>query len=268
MNRQWMYGDRCTSDYIEGLHNFLEVAEANKQNGFMYCPCTVCENTKDYSDSKTLHLHLLEKGFMPHYNVWTKHGESGVMMEDNEEEKDDDNYPREYGDTATGEAEDQEAPDDVPDDDLRRVIVDAQRECESEKEKLKFDRMLEDHKKRLYPNCEDGNTKLGTTLELLQWKAENGLSDKGFEKLLKIMKKKLPKDNKLPDSTYEAKKVLCSLGLEVQKIHACPNDCILYRGEYEELNACPVCGALRYKIKRDDPGDVEGERPGRGFLPR
>ena len=24
---------------------------------------------------------------------------------------------------------------------------------------------------------------------------------------------------------------------------------------------CPVCGALRYKISRDDPGDVEGERP-------
>ncbi len=122
--------------------------------------------------------------------------------------------------------------------------------------------MLEDQKKGLYPNCEDDNTKLGTTLELLQWKAENGVADKAFEKLLKIMKNKLPKDNELPDSTYEAKKDVCPLGLEVQKIHACPNDCILYRGEeYENLNACPVCGALRYNIRRDDPGDVEGERP-------
>ena len=75
------------------------------------------------------------------------------------------------------------------------------------------------------------------------------------------MKKKLPKDNELPDSTYEAKKVLCSLGLEVQKIHACPNDYMLYRGEYGNMNACPVWGALRYKIRRDDPGDVEGECP-------
>ena len=51
----------------------------------------------------------------------------------------------------------------------------------------------------------------------------------------------------------------------MQKIHACINDCILYRGEkYENLNSCPVCGALRYKIRRDDPGDVEGEpRPGK-----
>ena len=49
--------------------------------------------------------------------------------------------------------------------------ADARTQCESQKEKLKFDRMLEDHKKGLYPNCEDGNTKLGTTLELLQCKA-------------------------------------------------------------------------------------------------
>jgi hypothetical protein len=116
--------------------------------------------------------------------------------------------------------------------------------------------------KKLYPNCKDGNTKLGTTLELLQWKAETSLSDKGFEKLLKIMKMKLPKDNEFPDSMYEAKKILCPLGLEVQKIHACINDGILYRGEeYENLEACTVCTALGYKIRRDDPGDVDGEPP-------
>ena len=122
-------------------------------------------------------------------------------------------------------------------------------------------RMLGDHKKLLYPNCEADKKKLGTTLELLQWKAENGVSDKGFGKLLVMIKNMLPKDNELRESTYEAKKVVCPLGLEVQKIHACPNDCILYRDEYEDLNTCPVCGALRYKISRDDPGDVEGERP-------
>ena len=45
----------------------------------------------------------------------------------------------------------------------------------------------------------------------------------------------------------------------MQKIHTCPNDCILYRGEYENLEACHVCSALRYKIRRDDPGDVDGQ---------
>ena len=71
------------------------------------------------------------------------------------------------------------------DDDLRRVIVDVHNKAETAKEKEKLERMLEDHKKLLYPNCEDGNKKLGSTLELLQWKAENGVHDKGFDKLLK-----------------------------------------------------------------------------------
>ncbi|KAK1660581.1 hypothetical protein QYE76_048740 [Lolium multiflorum] len=212
--------------------------------------------------------HLLRSGFMPSYYCWTKHGERGVMMEDNEEEEeDDDGYPNfpEYDDTAEGnednEVEDQEAPDEPADDDLGRAIADARRECETEKERLAFDKMIEDHNKLLYPTCEDGHKKLGSTLELLQWKAENGVTDSGFGKLLTIIKRKLPRGNELPASTYEAKKIVCPLGLDVQKIHACINDCILYRGEYENLDACPVCTALRYKIRRDDPGDVEGERP-------
>jgi len=48
----------------------------------------------------------------------------------------------------------------------------------------------------------------------------------------------------------------------VQKIHACPNDCILYRGEeYENLDAFLVCSASWYKIRRDDPSDVKDEHP-------
>jgi hypothetical protein len=74
------------------------------------------------------------------------------MMEDNEEE-DDDMYP-EYGDTTTGkakaegtgEAEDEEASDELADD-LCRAIVDAHREAESVNEKRKLKGMLEDHKK-------------------------------------------------------------------------------------------------------------------------
>ncbi|KAK1678941.1 hypothetical protein QYE76_039789 [Lolium multiflorum] len=108
----------------------------------------------------------------------------------------------------------------------------------------------------------EGEEELGCTLDLLRWKAQEGVADSGFENLLKMLKNMFPKNNELPASTYEAKKVVCPLGLEVLKIHACINDCILYRGEYENLNECPVCTALRYKIRGDDPGDdVEGEKP-------
>ena len=101
-------------------------------------------------------------------------------MEDNEEEGDDDNYPGfpEYGDAFMRKAE--EEAHDEPADELVRTIDDARRDCETAKEKEKFDRMLDDHKKALYPNCENGLKKLGSTLELLQWKEECGLSDSRF----------------------------------------------------------------------------------------
>ena len=41
----------------------------------------------------------------------------------------------------------------------------------------------------------------------------------------------------------------------------------MHSTEYEKLDACPVCHASRYKIRRDDPSDVEGddERPRKGI---
>ncbi|KAK1661339.1 hypothetical protein QYE76_049498 [Lolium multiflorum] len=255
----------------EGVNSFLLVAEANKsKQGFMCCPCLKCKNEKDYSCSRDIKSHLLRFGFMSSYNVWTKHGEEGVMMEDGDEEEDNDDQYRsmfsECFDTAMDDNEEEggeeQASDDPVDDDLRRAISDARRDCGTDKERLQFDKMLEDHHKLLYPGCEDGHRKLGSILELLKWKAEVGVTDSGFEKLMIILKKLFPRNNELPVSTYEAKKLVCPLGLDVQKIHACINDCILYRGEkYENLNKCPICGALRYKIRKDDPGDVEGEPP-------
>jgi hypothetical protein len=54
------------------------------------------------------------------------------------------------------EEQGEEHASDVPADDLGQVIVDAHIDCESEKEREKLERMLDDHKYNLYPNCEDG----------------------------------------------------------------------------------------------------------------
>ena len=187
-------------------------------------------------------------------------------MEDNEEVDYDDNFPTHAGlgafdDDTVMEEPEADAVENEPTDDLGQALRDAREDCDNEKERIKFQQMLEDHRKLLYPGCEDGLKKLGTTLELLQWKATHGVSDKRFGELSKLLKKMLPKDNEMPSTTYEVKQLVCPLGLEVQKIHACPKDCILYRGDYENLDVCPVCGALCYKIRKDDPGEVEGERP-------
>ena len=53
--------------------------------------------------------------------------------------------------------------------------------------------------------------------------------------------------NALPTSRDEAKKMISKLGLDYNVIHACPNDCILYRGGYDNEEKCPKCGTLHYK---------------------
>nr|CAH66075.1 H0215E01.3 [Oryza sativa] len=200
---------------------------------------------------------------MPSYNCWTSHGEQGIEMK--EDEVEDDNildFAQYVGfeGNQTGEEERDADGNDVADD-LGQMLQDAKEDCESEKGAHKLDKMLEDHRMSLYPGCEQGHKKLDTTLEFLQWKVKNGVSDKAFGDLLKLVKNILPEENKLPETTYETKKIVCPLGLEVQKIHTCPNDCILYHGEeYENLEACPVCKALRYKIRRDDLGEVDGNK--------
>jgi len=62
----------------------------------------------------------------------------------------------------------------------------------------------------------------------------------------------LQEENTLPKSYCEVKKILCPMGIKYQKIHACPNDCILYRHDYEEMHKCPRCGASWYKVNDDD----------------
>jgi hypothetical protein len=109
--------DRRSPEFIRGVHEFINVAKTNTQNGFMCYPCVLCKNENDYSYSRILHEHLFTSGFMPNYICWTKHGERCVIMEeDDEEEGDDDNIIirgfAEYGafdDTAMGEVEEEVA---------------------------------------------------------------------------------------------------------------------------------------------------------------
>ena len=60
----------------------------------------------------------------------------------------------------------------------------------------------------------------------------------------------LPVNNEMPLSMYEAKKALNALEMEYKKIHACPNDFILYRKELNDASSCPPCGMSRWKVNK------------------
>jgi hypothetical protein len=87
-------------------------------------------------------------------------------------------------------------------------------------------------------------------------KASNGWSDCSFKELLTLLKDMLPQGNAVPETVYEVKQIIYPLGLEVEKIHTCKNDCILYRApEYEDLEKCPICGLDRFNHRKDGGDD-------------
>jgi hypothetical protein len=66
----------------------------------------------------------------------------------------------------------------------------------------------------------------------------------------------LPERNQIVESVYDAKKIINPLGIEVEKIHACKNSCILFCGDYADLDKCSKCGCDRYNKKKDGGDDT------------
>ncbi|GJW69676.1 hypothetical protein Tco_0126593 [Tanacetum coccineum] len=56
------------------------------------------------------------------------------------------------------------------------------------------------------------------------------------------------KGYKLPSSYYAIKKTFKTIRLGYESIHACVNDCFLFRGEYnKDVHFCPMCKTSRWK---------------------
>jgi hypothetical protein len=124
-------------------------------------------------------------------------------------------------------------------------------------EPVKYKKMIKDSNKSFYHGCATQYTGLFVMIKLFQLKASNGWSDCSFKELLMLLKNMLPQGNTVPETVYEVKQIICLLDLEVEKIHACKNDCILYREpKYEDLDKCPIYGLDRFN-RRKDSGDDE-----------
>jgi len=176
-----------------------------------------------------IRTHLIYDGISPSYTKWIWHGELPQMS----------SIPP----TATV--------DEQVGDRIEDMLHDLGQEGFRQAQAPYYEKLDTDSKKPLYMGCTK-YTRLSGVLALVNLKARFGWSDKSFNELLLLLKNMLPVDNMLPKNHYEAKKILCPVGMEYEKIHACPNDCILYRHQFAEIRNCPTCGVSRYKVKSDE----------------
>jgi hypothetical protein len=87
-------------------------------------------------------------------------------------------------------------------------------------ELARLKQFIKDSKKPLYPDCQK-YSRLSGDLKLLQLKVDHGWSNKSFKYLLDVLRDMLPGGNQIAESAYEAKKIICPLGIEVEKsMHA------------------------------------------------
>ncbi|KAI3743970.1 hypothetical protein L1987_57042 [Smallanthus sonchifolius] len=181
----------------------------------------------------------MKHGFMLRYTCWALHGESFV----------------DHGTSSFNLGNvDNDNLNDVSDylndgyDNLNGMFNDLETNIGDGQEKLK--KLFDDSEKPLYTGCEKFS-KLSAVLKLFNLKSNHGWSDKSFTALLVVIHDMLSEGNELPVSLYQAKKLMCPMGLEVKRIHACRNDCMLYRNEFKNDHKCFICGASRYKRKTE-----------------
>ncbi|XP_074364106.1 uncharacterized protein LOC141704842 [Apium graveolens] len=237
MDRSWLKADRRTQEFKLGVDELLNFAFSNgfKENKIS-CPCLRCAHSKSWN-ARTVKDHLYQYGINQTYMCWICHGESNYVQSHVVSEHDTSESSVDPTNMRMGQ-------NIVDDEDISLDSSDFMNHVQGENEPL-------------YPGCESF-TKMRDLVKLYNLKAKHGISDKCFSDVLLLLASMLPKGNGMPSSFGEAKKTLCTLGMDYEKIHACPNDCLLYHSERDEDEMIfRICGASRWKLNKKGE-EVEG----------
>ena len=217
LDRSWMNLRRSSSEFMNGVTDFLDWAfERGCKGEQILCPCAACKN-RYWHFRKVVEDHLFKKGFVVGYERWIFHGER--ISTSTPDSSSNDETSNNYDDI-----------DGLLHDTFRNIEdnVDHEggvREGLSEEAK-KFFRLVEEGKKELYPGCENFS-KLSFVIRLYLLKTMHRLSNVAFSDLLDLLKEAFP-FAQLPESFSKACKMIKDLGLGYEKIHVCPNDCMLF----------------------------------------
>ncbi|XP_057544615.1 uncharacterized protein LOC130823836 [Amaranthus tricolor] len=249
-----MYANIESSEFVVGVLEFCSIAFEHQirmgRVGF-YCPRVKCGNLSNLNSVDILKEHILQRGYRPQYHIWVWHGEERVYEEKSVDENVNGDVNEDVDCVDGYETDEENVNEDVNRvDDMMDGVKD-----ELRKHPRVFDLLTEASHQPLYPRCTKF-TKLTVVLTISNIKSKVNWSDTSFTMLLEALDEMLTDGNELPKSTYYSKKLMCPFGFEYLKIHGCPNDCVLYQNENENLKECPRCELSRYKCKgaRDTKG--------------
>ena len=226
---------------------------AQSNSGKFFCPCSVCRNDKFLPGPK-IWKHIYNRGFMPDYYVWYKHGEEIDMelgtsyvdpthLSGSEKVGNEDNN---YVDMVNDAFRDNVSFDNYQQDDSYQNVVDPQRNHSK-----KFYDLLEGAQNRLYDGCREGQSQLSLAARVLQNKTDYSLSEKCVDSVCQMLTDYLPEGNTATESHYETEKLMRNLGLPYYTIDVCVNNCMIFWKEDERWKSVNFVvrtdGSLRTK---------------------
>lgn len=249
MDKSWIGKPQNTTEYEHGLNEFLDFAFQNSAAGdTIRCPCLICGFGK-WITRGIVYDHLICKPFPQNYVIWNLHGEKRAAMESSEnidliqeayhpenpiETMINDAFGQHTYQAADVRISEQLGSDEIPNEGHQEDPSD-------------FYNFMKDRNETLYEGSKF--TKLEFVIKLYHIKVLCGLSDKALAMILDLLRDAF-ENAKLPQSFYEAKRIINKLGLDYTKIPACPNNCMLYWEGDSELEACKYCGTSKWDPKK------------------
>jgi hypothetical protein len=249
VDRSWMRMDKSTIEWQKGFKEFMDLTfEGTSQGETTPCPCSRCR-CMSYRTQSEVQSHFFFRGF----------DESFIQGEANDEDFDHEELD------SLGVTGDSASINDLVSTLIQGAIhgdiIGSNNEEPNDRAK-NFFKLLEEAQKELYPGCKEA-TKVSFIVRLFQIKCMYGLSNSALEAIIQLFSLVLPEGHCIPNTLDKVQKVVRDLGLDYQKIHACVNDCVLFRKGYAKMNSCPICGESRWKMAAAGEND-EGSGTGAG----
>ncbi|XP_040946010.1 uncharacterized protein [Gossypium hirsutum] len=279
MDHSWMNLSRVSDGYRNGVQTFLNFAfQYASQENMILCPCKKCVNI-NWHYREVVYEHLIVDGFVRGYKQWFFHGECPPSTSSSRMDVSYDGnayHQSVRGDDMEGMLRDafnmhnhglQSFPADfVASDDCNlggNAFAEQGRSVPHEEpngEAAKFYALLNEMNSELYEGSKF--SKMSFCIRLFQLKCLGGWTGNSLTMLLEFLREMFP-FAKIPQSCKDMKKMIKDLGLGYNKIHSCPNDCMLYWGDRRNQQCCHVCGESRWINRNTEDGndDENDEQP-------
>nr|GEW45198.1 hypothetical protein [Tanacetum cinerariifolium] len=264
IDKSWTLLEHHEKAFYTGLTKFVDDCKPLVNSvGNVKCSCKSCR-TVLWVSIKNLPKHITRYGWDPGYKTWVHHGEPDLPSP-----------PAVIDNTREPQMSDMIAllndlsyicPNNEQNKPTQGDIGETSNEPTLAK-RNEFEELYASANEELYLGCVYV-TRLDFMAKFTYFKVKVKLTDSIFNEMLEFFQHVFPtmKGYKLPPSYYAIKKTFKTIGLGYESIHACVNDCFLFRGDNnKDVHFYLVCKTGRWN-DNNAPGKKVPKKVLRYFL--